>query len=131
MVERPHAVAREPDAIENLADLFEAQDDRELLFARRANEAEYGKVFVESVLEEKLDAAQGNGDAAAGVILDILDVEEILSKFFLGDQIRGFVKVLRELSNGADVAFLSTFGEAPELKSLDHLLAKFSHRYTS
>jgi hypothetical protein len=52
------------------------------------------------VLEEKFDSAQGNGDAAGGVILDIFDMQEILSKLFLRDQIWGFVKVLRELSNG-------------------------------
>jgi hypothetical protein len=50
-----------------------------------------------------------NGDAAGGVILDIFDMQEILSKLFLRDQIWGFVKALRELSNGPNVGFLSTF----------------------
>src|SRR5215475_12768747 len=55
-------------------------------------------------------SAQGNGDAVAGVILDIFDMQELLSKLFLRDQIWGFVKALRELSNGPNVGFLSTFG---------------------
>src|SRR5262245_61610551 len=72
-----------------------------------------------------------NSDAAAGGLLDIFEMQEILSKLFLRDQIWGFVKVLRELSNGLALAFLGTFRKAPELKSLDHLLAKFSHRIPS
>ena len=124
-------ITLQPDEAENPTNLLRAQDDRKLLFASRANKVENGEVSLESVLEEKLDTAKSNGDAAAGVFLDILEIEEILSKLFLRDQIWGFVKVLRELSNGLDVAFLGTFRKAPELKSLDHLLSKFSHSYTS
>src|SRR5262245_10295709 len=59
------SIALQPDEAKSSANLIRAQDDRKLLFARRANKVENGEVLVESVLEEKLDAAQGNGDAAA------------------------------------------------------------------
>jgi hypothetical protein len=61
------------------------------------------------VLEEKLDATEGNGGSVAGVMLDIPEREEILLKLFLGDQIRGFVKALRQLTHCADIGFLGPF----------------------
>ena len=53
-------------------------------------------------VEEELDAAQGDGRAPARVLLDILDVEEILSEFFLGDLVWGLVRVLRQLPHSPD-----------------------------
>lgn len=111
-----------PQEAKNPANLIRAEDDRQILLAGRTNKVESREVFVESVLEEEPDAAQGDGGGAAQVMLDIPEIEEILSQLILGDRSRGFVKVLRELAHGPDVAFLSAFGEAPELERLDHFL---------
>jgi hypothetical protein len=42
------------------------------------------------------------------VLLDILDVQEILSEFFVGDQIGRLVIVIRKLADGANIGFLSS-----------------------
>ena len=42
-------------------------------------------------LDEELDSAQGDGRCGTGLVLDILDVQEILSEFFLGDQVSDFL----------------------------------------
>ena len=73
----------------------------------------------------------GDGRGRQRVLLDILDVQEILSEFFLADEIRRLVVVLGELAHGADAGFLSPFRHASELKSLDHSLLQVGHSYTS
>jgi hypothetical protein len=84
--------SREADAVdwnldeaENPANLIGAEDDRQLFLAGRANKAQSGQVLVESMLEEELDAAQSDSERTARVFLDILEMEEILSQFFVSD----------------------------------------------
>ena len=124
-VNRGEADARAEQAgtAEHRSHLFEAQDHGQFLLARGADNAEGGPVSVEGVLEEELDATQGNRARAPRVLLDILDVEEILSEFFLGDHVWGLVIVLRQLAHSPDVHLLRTLRQAPELKALDHALA--------
>jgi len=86
---------------------------------------------VEGVLEEELDATQRNRARAPRVLLDMLDVEEILAEFFLGDHVGGLVIVLSQLPYGPDVHLLRTFRQTPELKALNHALAQLGHGYTS
>jgi hypothetical protein len=73
------------DEAEKLVNLLDAENGRKLFLAGRANEVQGRQVLVEGVLVEELDAAQGDGEGTAGVFLDILEMEEILSQFFLGD----------------------------------------------
>lgn len=86
-----------------------------------------GKVFVQGLLKEELNAVKSDGGGAARIFLDVFDVKEVMSKLILRDQDRRFTKVFRELPHGANVAVLRTFREAPELKSLNHLLTQFRH----
>jgi hypothetical protein len=62
----------------------------------------------DSMLEEELDAAKRDGTCTARVSLDILEVEEVLGEFFLGDQIGRFVIVLGQLARGLQLDFLSS-----------------------
>jgi len=124
-------MALQPDEAENPTDLVRAQDGRKLLFASRANKVEDGEIPLESMLEEELDAAQSDSERTAGVFSDILEVEKILSEFFLSDQVRGFVIVPSQLTHSLYVALLSPFREAPELETLDHSLSQLCHNYTS
>lgn len=80
---------------------------------------------------EALDATQGNRARAPRVLLDILEVEEILSEFFLGDHVRGGALVLRQLAHSPDVHLRRPGRQAPELKTLDHALAPLGHGYTA
>jgi hypothetical protein len=57
-------------------------------------------------------------------------VKEILSEFFLGDEVRRLVAVLGELADGSDVSFFSSLRVPLELKTLDHSLSKFGHCYS-
>jgi hypothetical protein len=79
------SVAWDLDQAEKLVNLLDAENGRKLFLAGRANEVQGGQILVEGVLVEELDAAQGDGERTAGVFLDILEMEEILSQFFLGD----------------------------------------------
>lgn len=86
---------------------------------------------VEGVLEEEFDTAESDSDRGAGPLLDIDDVKEVVSEFLLRDEVRGFVKVLGELTDSTDVVILSAFRVSSELKRLDHSLTKFGHGNTS
>jgi hypothetical protein len=79
------SVAGSSDTAEHPSNLFKAEDHRQFLLAWCSNKAEGGPVSVEGMLEEELDAAKRDSARTAGVIFDILDVEEVLSKFFFGD----------------------------------------------
>src|SRR2546425_1154852 len=76
-------------------------------------------------------AADGDRRGRSRVLLDILDVQEILCKFFLGDQVRRLPIVLSELPDRPNIGFLSSLREASELQTLDHSLSQFGHNYTS
>ena len=123
--------AEQADTAEHRSHLFEAQDHGQFFLARGADNAEGGPVSVEGGREEELDAAQCNRARAPRVLLDMLEGEEILSEFFLGDHVWGCVIVLSQLAHGPDVHLLRTLRQAPELKALDHSLAKLGHGYTS
>lgn len=125
------SIARQADERENQPDFIAREDDGELLFARRANQFEGSESFVEGMLVEELDTADCDGGSGARVVLDVLEVEEVLSEFFVSNEVRGLVEMLGELADGSDLALLSAFGVSSELKRLDHSLAKFSHGYTS
>jgi hypothetical protein len=79
-------VAQESDTAENPSHFLTAEDDRQLFLAWGANKGKGRPFSGERMLEEKLDPTQCDGAGAAGVFLDMLEVEEILSAFFLGDQ---------------------------------------------
>ncbi len=82
------------------------------------------------MLEEELDAAYCDGGSGPRVVLDILEKEEVVSEFFVRDEVGRLVVMLSELTDGSDVAYLSPLGVSSELKRL-WSLAKFSHGYTS
>lgn len=59
--------------------LREAQDDGQLLLGRWAHKTEGAPIFFQRTLKEKLDAADCDGGSAAGVMLDVLEVEKVLA----------------------------------------------------
>jgi len=105
--------------------------DRQLLLPWRSYEVERRELSVQRLLVEKLDPADRDGRGGSRVLLDILDVQEILSKFFLADEVGGLVIVISELPDNANIGFLSSLRETSELKALDHSLSQFGHSYTS
>jgi hypothetical protein len=119
-----HAVARQSHAAEQPADLVAAEDHGQFLLPWRAHKAQGRPVSVEGLFEEELDAAQRDRARTAGVRLDILDVQEILSECFLGDHVWGRVIVLSQLAHGPDRHRLRTCRQTPELKARDHALAQ-------
>ena len=84
-------VARQSDVAEDEADLLGAEDDGQLLLAGSAQDGEERPVAVKRLLEEELDAADGDGGGAAGVMLDVHEEEEVLAEFFLSDEVRGLM----------------------------------------
>jgi hypothetical protein len=125
------SIASQSEAAQDLAHLLEAQDHRKLFLTRGADEGERAPLTFETVVEEELDAAKSNGAGSAGKLPDLFEVEEILPKLFLGDLIGGFAVVFGKLVHGPDVHFLSGFGQAPELKVLDHSFFEICHGLAS
>jgi hypothetical protein len=80
-------VTRQSDVTENLTHLCEAEDDGQLLLRRRTHDAEDGPATVERLFVEESDPADGDGHRVAGVVFDVLEMEEVLPQFFLADQL--------------------------------------------
>lgn len=89
------SVAGSSDTAEHPSNLFDAEDNWQLLLAWCSNQAECGPVSGEGRLEAELDAAKRDSARTAGVIFDILEVAAVLSKCFLGDSGWGVAIVLR------------------------------------
>ena len=86
-----------------------------------------GPVPLNRSLEEELDRAEGNGGGRSGDLLDVREVQEVLPQLLLGDLVGGLVIVLRELTNGPDVALLGVRGKPVKLHILAHALTKGGH----
>ena len=124
-------VARESDAVQDLANLFEAQDHRQLLLPRGSNEGKSAPVLLDGMLKKELDATKGNGAGGSGIFPDILQVEKVLAKLFLCDLIGRFMVVLGKHAHCPDVHPLGRFRQTPELEIFDHSLFEFYHGLTS
>ena len=117
------AIGQQPDLLQDVAHFLLAQDDREFFVARWANQLQGGPVLFQGVMEEELDAAQGNGGGGARVVLDVLHPEEVLAQFLFGNAIGRLVIVLGQLADRPDIAFLGAFGHAAKLQVFQHALA--------
>jgi hypothetical protein len=82
------------------------------------------------MLEKELNAAKGDGAGTTGVVLDVFDIQEVLTKCFLGHEIWGFMEMFGQLTDGSDIHFLGTCRETSELKVLDHAFLKFCQSIT-
>jgi hypothetical protein len=82
-----HAVARQSHAVETPAHLFEPEDHRQLFLAWRSHTTPGGPVAVEGLLDAEREAAQRDGARTAGVLLDMLDGEEVLAACFLTEHV--------------------------------------------
>jgi len=57
---------------------------------------EYGPVPFDRILIKEFDAAQSDGAGASGPLLNVFDVEKIITEFLLGDLVRGFLVMLSQ-----------------------------------
>ena len=57
-------------------------------------------------MEQEFDTAQGDGGGGAGHFLFQGEVEEVATQFFFRDQVRGFVAVLGQAADRADITGL-------------------------
>jgi len=121
------AVNGQAHTAEDAADLLTAENDGKLLLPWRARETEEGPLSTEGGFEEELDAAQRDGEARAGEVLDVDEIEEVLAELCLGDPIEWFAQMRGELADCVDVGFLGPCGETPKLHILDHATAEWRH----
>jgi hypothetical protein len=53
----------------------------------------------------------------------VREIEQVLTEFLFGDQVRRLVVILRQLPHDAQIRVLGLGGEAMQLHILDHALA--------
>lgn len=121
------AVDRDTHLGEDAADLLAAEHDGQLLLPGRTDDLEQVPLPPEGLFEQDLDPAQGDGDGVARELLAVLQVEEVLPQFLLGDLAGGLAVVLRELADGRDVGLLRSGRVPPERHVLDHALPERCH----
>ena len=79
------------------------------------------------MLDEELDAAQGDGDGRPGVVPVLRELEEVLPQLLVRHEVRRFAEVRGQLADGADVGLLGARRERAELHVLEHALAQRCH----
>jgi hypothetical protein len=126
-----HPVARSFEVGQKGSALCDTEDDRERLFAWGSDKGPRGPCLLPGVLIEKLEAAQGDGTGTARVVLDILEIAKVVTKFFLRDAVGRLVVMLRQLADGPDIHLLGPFGQASEWQVFDHPWAPWRHGSTS
>ena len=72
---------------------------------------------------QKLDSVEGDVAGVGGQLFLIAQVEEILAQFVLSKEIRGAMKVERQLLHRTQVGLLGALGQATQLHVLAHALA--------
>ncbi len=117
------AIRRAVHTGQDLTDLGGTKHRRQFLLVGRADQVEGGPVAPQGVLEEELDAAQRQGRGAAGDVLDVVEVEEVLAEVLFADLVGGLAAVGDELADGADVGLLRLGGQAAQAQVLEHALA--------
>ena len=120
-------VTRQSDERQNLAHFFAAQNNRQLLLARRAQDTEDGPIALKGAFVEKLDAEDSDGRSVARVMFDVFDIEKVLTQLFFCYQVRRLVIMFGKLANGSGVRLLSiVLGEAPEFEDTRFILFRSS-----
>jgi hypothetical protein len=79
------AVGRQPQWRQDLPDLIHTQHDGQFVDSARPDEIERGPGLPQGVVEEELNGAEGHGRGAAGDVFLVVEVEEILAQFLIGD----------------------------------------------
>jgi len=110
------------DVGKNASDFFNAENGREASFGLGSEDAEDVPVSLEDVFEEEADPTVADAHGIGGPVINVFPVEEIILKFLLSDQIRGFTVELAEHASGTGVGLLSPFSFAIELKGLDRFV---------
>ena len=99
-------VDREAHEVENAPDLLATEHDGQRVRLRRAHQRQARERLAERVLDEELDAAQGDRDGGPRVVPVLREMEEVLAQLLVGHEVRRLVEVLRQLADGADVGLL-------------------------
>jgi hypothetical protein len=117
------AIAIQPGVIQDLLDFFTAEDDGQFPLAGSPHEGQRWPLFLESLIVEELNAAQGNGGGASGVVLDVFQGEKIVSRILVVELSGRTVVVFRQLAYSSNVHFLSAFRHASKLQIFGHALS--------
>ena len=88
---------------------------------------ERGQRTLERVFVEELQAAKGDGGAAARPVFDVFDVEKVLPQFLVADLIGRLVIMLGELADSPDIHLLGARRHAAQLQVFDHPLLEWAH----
>ena len=117
----------QPDQRQDAPDLVAAEDDGQPVRLRWAHQRQDRERLAERVLDEELDAAQGDRDGGPRAVLDRREVQEVLPQLLVGHEVGRFVEVRGQLADGADVGLLGPRRERAELHVLEHALAQRCH----
>jgi hypothetical protein len=77
-----------------------------LLVALGLDETDGGPILPQGVLVEELDSTEGDCAGHPGPAADIGAVEEVITQFFISNQVRGLVIVFSQFVNCPGIGFL-------------------------
>ncbi len=93
---------------EDAADFLTAQNHRKFLLTRGSNKFAGGPLTLQGLLVKEFDTADGNSARSPGPLLDILNIEGVVTQLFLADLGWRFLIVFGELENGSNIRLSGT-----------------------
>jgi hypothetical protein len=113
--------------LEDPPDLLHTEDSGEPVGGLRTQEGEGVPIALEDVLREKADATGADAHGRRSQAIDVFAVQEGRLEFLFGDEGGGFVVELSQQTDFPDIAVLSPFALAAQLKRRNHVLTQWGH----
>ena len=102
---------------EDFAHFAGRKDDRKFELGIGADQLQFERPLTfESFFPEEFDGANGLGAGLAGGLLDGFEMNEVLADLFRGEQVRGDVVKLAELTQASVVGLLGAGADGQELE---------------
>jgi hypothetical protein len=121
------AVDRLLELSQEMPDLVNAQDHRQLVNGAWTKEVEAGPGPTKGMLEEELDRTEGNGGGGTSDAALVVEIEEILTELFLSDQVGRLAHIQGQLLDGLEIGALGMGREAAQLHVLGHPPSQWGH----
>ena len=116
------AMVQGGSGVEETVHLFQAEESREAVFGRCANEVESLPAACKDVVGEEAEGAVADAHGTGREVVDMLAVEDVLLQLLCREKVRRCAGELSQQAYLTDRGLLGAFALATELESSQHLL---------
>jgi hypothetical protein len=107
--------------------LLKAEDGRETRFGLGAHERPGVPVALDDVLGEERDAAGADAHGSRGEVVDVFAGQAVVLEVRCGEEVRGWLRALREPAHLTDIGWWGAFARATEWAGGKQVLTQRGH----